>query len=222
MMKIVAVFLLVCSLVPEMTLKSVFVLGDSISMHYGSFLEETLKGTFLYDRKRDDGGVSDLGVPAGPNGGDSRMVLEYLKAKQKDPSFRPDILLVNCGLHDIKRDLKDDKALQIAPEQYRKNLKELYSITCEIGAKLIWIRTTPVVDAIHNNNNRQFLRFEEDLAKYNRIADSVFEELEVPILDLHQFTKSMGERSFIDHVHYDQRTRALQAAFIAGFLQRFR
>lgn len=206
---------------PEQGLKSLFVLGDSISIHYGPFLEKDLEGLFLYDRKRDDAGVSRAGVPVGANGGDSRMVLEYLKARQRDASFRPDILLVNCGLHDIKRDL-NTPTTQVPPEQYRTNLKSIYAIALEMGAKLIWVRTTPVVEAIHNRRSRQFHRFEEDLTNYNRIADRLFEELEVPVIDLHEFTRKLGEGVFIDHVHYDQSTRALQAAFIAGFLQSFR
>lgn len=218
---VLAVFLL-CFAAPDRPMKSLFVLGDSISMHYGPFLEENLRGSFKYDRKRDDAGAADLGVPEGPNGGDSGMVLEYLKARRADNSFRPDILLLNCGLHDIKRDLARDKGIQVASEQYRKNLEKIYSISKEIGSRLIWVRTTPVVDRIHNSQGRQFHRYESDLAIYNEIADGVFRTHQVPIVDLHHFTKELGEESFSDHVHYQEEIRALQAAFIAGFLQHFR
>lgn len=40
----------------------------------------------------------------------------------------------------------------------------------------------------------------------------------VPVLDLYQFTLNLGEESYIDHVHYNEKVRALQAAFIAGSL----
>ena len=218
---LLAVFML-CFAAPEQPMKTLFVLGDSISMHYGPYLEEDLQGTFEYDRKRDDAGVSDLGVPEGPNGGDSRMVLEYLKARRADASFRPDILLLNCGLHDIKRNLEREKGIQVASEQYRKNLEEIYSLSVEMGTRLIWVRTTPVVDRIHNSQSRQFHRYEADLTLYNEIADSVFQNHQVPIVDLNRFTKGMGEEAFSDHVHFHQEVRALQAAFIAGFLQHFR
>jgi len=222
MISVLLAFFVLYPVAPDQPMKSVFVLGDSISIHYGPYLEEDLRGVFRYNRKRDDAGLSDLGVPSGANGGDSRMVLEYLKAKREDSSFRPDILLVNCGLHDIKRDLEKNKALQVAPEQYRENLEGIHLISGEIGAKLIWVRTTPVVDEIHNSHSRQFHRYEKDLATYNEIADSVFDCHGIPIVDLHHFTKNLGQEVFIDHVHYDHKTRALQAAFIAGFLQRFR
>jgi len=211
-----------CSAPQAQQMKSVFVLGDSISMHYGPFLEEALSGVFLYDRKRDDAGLSEVGVPAGENGGDSRMVLEYLKTMSSDPSFRPDILLLNCGLHDIKRNLENNKELQVSPGHYRENLEKIYSISAAMGTQLIWVRTTPVVNTIHNKEGRQFYRYEDDLSKYNGIGDSVFRSRGVPIVDLYVFTKKLGPEVFVDHVHYDQKTRALQAAFIAGFLQNFR
>ena len=81
----------------------VFVIGDSISIQYGPYLEQYLHGFYEYDRKRDEGFSSaNLDLPAGANGGDSKMVLDYLKQRLEDPGFSPDVLLLNCGLHDIK------------------------------------------------------------------------------------------------------------------------
>jgi hypothetical protein len=203
-------------------MKSLFVIGDSISIHYGPYLEQALEGSFSYDRKRDDAGLSNQRVPAGENGGDSAMVLEYLKAKSRDSSFRPDLLLLNCGLHDIKRDHEEGGKLQVPPVQYRRNLEEIFSISVALGTQLIWVRTTAVVDAIHNKLGLQFHRYERDLDEYNRIADDVFRERGVPTVDLYTFTRKQGSEVFIDHVHYNQKTRALQAAFIAGFMQQFK
>jgi hypothetical protein len=201
--------------------RKLFVVGDSISMHYGPYLEDYLRGTLEYDRKRDNGGATEGGVPEGANGGDSGMVLHYLTARSKDPSFRPDILLVNCGLHDIKRNLERNKSLQVPLGRYRENLQSIHVISREIGARLIWVRSTPVVDTIHNQKGRTFYRYAADLDAYNRVADEFFAGVEVPVIDLYTFTARLGNRAFIDHVHYDQETRALQAAYIAGFLQEY-
>jgi hypothetical protein len=38
------------------------------------------------------------------------------------------------------------------------------------------------------------------------------------IIDLYTFTLHYGNSHYIDHVHFDPATRALQAAFIAGYL----
>ncbi len=65
-------------------MKNLFVIGDSISMHYGPYLESFLKNRFVYDRKRAKAGEkTDLDYPSGENGGDSRMVLGYIAANRE-------------------------------------------------------------------------------------------------------------------------------------------
>ena len=87
-----------------------FVIGDSISIFYGPYLKKYVEGKFDYDRKRDKGeAMKNLDNPVGANGGDSRMVLSYLKELSADPSFKADVLLLNCGLHDVKTDPKTGK-----------------------------------------------------------------------------------------------------------------
>lgn len=43
-------------------------------------------------------------------------------------------------------------------------------------------------------------------------------EHKVPIIDLYFFTKNLGEDIHIDGVHFKNKIRALQAAFIAGYV----
>jgi lysophospholipase L1-like esterase len=198
-------------------LPDVFVIGDSISMQYGPYLEEYLTGSAKYERKMDNAGVDPaLGVPE-VNGGDSHMVLEYLRAKILDPSFKPDFLLLNCGLHDIKRNGETNEP-QVSPDDYRENLTAILDLLKPKSIRVVWIRTTPVVDAIHNTKSKAFRRHEADLSLYNQIADQVMQSRDIPMIDLHAFTAKLGEEQFIDHVHYNESTRKLQAAFIAGYL----
>lgn len=197
---------------------SVFLIGDSISIQYGPYLEKYLEGTIDLSRKQDDGqAAKNLDVPVGANGGDSRMVLEYLKKKLKEPGFAPDYLLLNCGLHDIKHNTPDEK-IQVAEEEYRKNLQEIIQLVGEKKIRIIWMRTTPVVDSIHNKS-KGIKRYATDVATYNQIADNIFSRKKIPMIDLFTFTQKLGNEQFIDHVHYNESTRSLQAAYIAGFLQ---
>jgi len=199
-------------------LPTVFVIGDSISIQYGPFLEQYVQGVFIYDRKRDDGQSSaNLDNPSGANGGDSGMVLEYVKIKLADASFKPDILLLNCGLHDIKTPVGTDQK-QVSLDRYKENLVEIFDLLTARGIQLIWMRTTPVDDAQHNSRQQSFHRFAADLEAYNAAADAIFRSREVPIIDLFQFTRNLGDDLFIDHVHYGEDVRSKQAAFIAGFL----
>ena len=207
---------IVCSIAFGLkSMPEVFVVGDSISMQYGPYLEAYLKGTASYQRKTDNAGVApELGVPE-VNGGDSRMVLEYLKAKTKDSDFRPDYLLLNCGLHDIKRDV-ETKELQVSATDYRENLQDIVELLTKYKIQVIWVRTTPVVDSIHNSKSKRFHRFSSDLKAYNEIADQVMVKNQVPVIDLYSFTWNLGVEQFMDHVHYREEARKLQAAYIAG------
>ena len=121
--KIILLLLLATGLVAwKESVPSVFLIGDSISIQYGPFLEQYLDGTVAFDRKKDDGQAEkNLDIPVGANGGDSRMVLAYLKTKIKDPTFKPDYLVLNCGLHDIKHSQADGK-IQVDEKEYRENL----------------------------------------------------------------------------------------------------
>ena len=177
------------------------------------------KGRNEYDRKRDEGAdSSNLDVPKGANGGDSGMVLAYLKAKLKTPDFQPDIVLINCGLHDIKTNVESGKK-QVALASYKENLEQIHALLANKGIPMIWVRTTPVDDEQHNSKQQSFHRYAADVANYNEVADKVFRARSVPIIDLHQFTLNLGEGLFTDHVHFGEDTRTKQAAFISGFLQ---
>lgn len=170
-----------------------FVVGDSISMQYGPYLEQYLKGHYSYDRKREEpSSPESTEKPKYANGGDSDRVLAYLQNKLKAPNFRPDVLLVNCGLHDIKTDVQTGKK-QVDLETYKQNLEQIYDLVAKNGISMVWVRTTPVDDTQHNSKQQTFHRYAADVAMYNEVADTIFESRKVPIIDLHQFTLNLGE-----------------------------
>lgn len=202
-------------------MKSVFVIGDSISIQYGPYLEQALNGVCSYDRKE---GVSaalvDLNIPTGANGGDSSMVLPYVKDKYSDPTFRPDILLLNCGLHDIK--ISNDKQ-QVSLEDYRTNLQAILDCVGD-NSNLVWVRSTPVVDEIHNADKNSaskgavFKRYAKDLEAYNSAADEIMEGAGKMCIDLYGFTKTLGPDAYCDHVHFHEAVRKQQGEYIAKVL----
>lgn len=197
--------------------KKLFLLGDSISMQYSPYLEKMLAGKFSIIRKQDNGeGIQNLDVPKGSNIGDSRMALKYIKFKLSDEKFTPDLITLNCGLHDIKRN-PTTQAIAVDTAEYRQNLKEIAAIIAKRKIEMIWIRTTAVVDSIHLKN-KGFNRYAKDLQKYNSISDEVFKNANVKSIDLYTFTKSLGGNRYVDHVHYNDETKMLQAAYISGFL----
>lgn len=203
-----------------MSLPLVYVIGDSISIQYGPYLEQYLHGRFRYERKS---GVSEallnLDVPQGANGGDSRMVLAYLRERVQDPLWKPDYLLINCGLHDIKTAPATGQT-QVDIDAYRQHLMSICRLCRDAKLRMLWVTTTPVDDAQHNERSgASFHRYARDLQRYNNVADEVMQHFEVRVLDLHQFTLRLGGTEvFCDHVHYTEPVRRLQAAWISGFL----
>ena len=103
-------------------MQSIFVIGDSISIQYGPWLAKFLQGRYSYRRKEgSQEALLDLDIPEGANGGDSSMVLAYIQAAGDHHEIgHPDLLLLNCGLHDIKTDPETGK-MQRSPEEYRQN-----------------------------------------------------------------------------------------------------
>jgi len=205
------------------SMRSVFVVGDSISIHYGPFLEQMLHGRLAYARKgSEDAALAEamrnLDLPDGANGGDSSRVMSYLQMRCADENFQPDLLVLNCGLHDLKRALPT-KDLQIDLTIYARNLRAIITLLRDRHIALAWVRTTPAVDAIHNSKSRDFHRFAADVADYNRTADGIMIESGAQMIDLHRFTDTLGgDERFCDHIHFTEAIRRLQAAYIAGHL----
>lgn len=223
-----AFLLLFCLLSPLQLVASplprLFVIGDSISIQYGPHLERFLSGSFAYDRKRDAAGAKaeqNLDVPRGANGGDSAMVLAYLRARAAGEPIEAGVLLLNCGLHDIKTDIAT-QAKQVPPDAYARNLRAILAEARRMNLHVVWVRTTPVITEIHNARSRSFHRFAADVADYNAIADEIMAETKVPVIDLHGFSARFVPAGFVDHVHFSEDVREKQAAFIAGALGMWR
>lgn len=195
----------------------VFVVGDSISIQYGPHLKDLLPPRFAYDRKGGDEALRNLDRAVGANGGDSAMVLDYLRQRRDAGGIPADVLLLNCGLHDIKTDPATG-AKQVPPAAYESNLRAIAGLVRGMGLRLVWIRTTPCDEAVHNRLQASFHRFAADNLAYNAVADRVMAEAGVAAIDLHGFTSRLGPDPYCDHVHFRPEVRVAQAAYLAGWL----
>jgi len=198
-------------------MRKLFIVGDSISIQYGPYVKALTADYLHYDRKRGEAeALVDLDKPVGANGGDSSMVLAYLLEEQSK-GVQYDVLLVNCGLHDIKTDIVT-KEKQISLNEYANNLERIVEIAQTMSRQFIWVKTTDAVEEVHNKPDSSFHRFHEDVVTYNACADEIMEKHGVPTIDLYTFTRTFGEEAYCDHVHYNEDIRRLQAAYIVGFL----
>ncbi len=194
-------------------MKALHVIGDSISMHYGPYLEKFMASSCKYSRK--DGRVENLDLPEGANGGDSSMVLEYLR-ECMIKQLHWDLLVINCGLHDIK---KYNGKYQINSLEYKNNLEQIFDYAKTLCRQIIWVRTTPVFDDTHNSLMKQFERYNVDVEKYNKIADNIAQSHGLWIIDLYSFCHSFDfSELYDDHVHFKTEIQKLQGAYIAGHI----
>ena len=205
-------------------MKNMFLIGDSISLYYHKYLKEILNGKVYYFRKGNEDEIkSALNTPNNPygaNGGDSELVVSYME-NMVENGKKYDLLLVNCGLHDIRIDRENLKR-QISEEKYKQNLEKIVKLALKITNKLIWINTTHVNNKIHNSREYGYLRFNEDVIKYNEIANEIMNKSNIEIIDLYKFTKSIeGDDMYKDHVHFIDNISKKQAEYIYDNIKKY-
>lgn len=203
------------------SLPRLFVLGDSISLQYGPYLERALQGCMQYRRK---GGLAEaeknLDIPKGANGGDSVACLHYVRHLLERGDVKTDVFMMNCGLHDTARRLPD-RALSVDIETYEANLNALLTEIGKMSESIVWVRTTPVCEAHHNADpEEQAHRYQSEVDAYNAVADRVMQTAGVPSIDLHHFTRNQGDIADLspDGRHFIDSVKAAQGAYIAGWL----
>ena len=197
-----------------------YVLGDSISLQYGPYLEANLQGIASYARKEGtEEALRDLDEAQGANGGPSTRVRAFLEAMAADKGIDADVMLLNCGLHDLKKD-KETGTHQVPLDEYSANLTSIIELVRSMGIYLVWVRTTPVDNDLADQHHSvmSFSRTLEDCQAYNQVADDIMHRAGVPLLDLFTFTVNLGKDVFSDHAHFLPEVREKQGAYIAGWL----
>ena len=110
----------------------VVLIGDSIRMGYQDHVVSQLAGR------------AEVWAPE-PNGGDSRNVLAHLD--QWALARQPNLVHVNCGLHDLKRAFGAESEVSLA--EYERNVRQiLQRLQRELNGAVVWATTTPVVFAV--------------------------------------------------------------------------
>ena len=167
----------------------VVLIGDSIRMGYQDHVASQLAGR------------AEIWVPK-ENGGDSRNVLAHLD--QWAFSRQPDLVHVNCGLHDLKRAFGAKSSVPL--DEYEGNVRQiLQKLQRELNGAVVWATTTPVDENWHHQN-KGFDRLEADVAAYNAAARAVAEDIGVPIDDLFAVVEREGKARLLtqDGVHFTE------------------
>ena len=200
----------------------VLLVGDSISLDYGKYLRDFIREDIqIFGREGVEEAYQNLDIPIGGNGGDSNRVLAYIQELDREYKLNFEYFVFNCGLHDIKRKLHTEP-LQVDPERYVSNLKQILEIMKRNQVKTIFINTTPA-DESRYKDIPEFIRHSEDVLKYNILAEEVMNRHKVDVIDLFGFTDALeekGDELFRDHTHFQSKVIRLQVAYIAGALNK--
>jgi lysophospholipase L1-like esterase len=187
-------------------MKTLLLIGDSVRKDY-----QPLVGRML-------AGAVEVRGPE-ENCGDSRSVLAHLD----DWVFSrpPDLVHINCGLHDIKRDFgQTRRAVPLA--EYRRNVRDILARLVAANLAVIWASTTPVNEAWHHRL-KPFDRMAADVDAYNAAAGAIAGELGVCVDDLHAAVMTAGRDRLLlpDGVHFNPDGRETQArAVVAAVRER--
>ena len=182
------------------SLPLVVLIGDSIRMGYQDQVVNQLAGR------------AEVWVPK-ENGGDSRNVLAHLD--QWVFSRQPDLVHVNCGLHDLKRAF--GAASEVSLAEYEGNVRQiLQRLQRELNGAVVWATTTPVDENWHHQN-KGFDRLEADVEAYNVAARAVAEDIGVPIDDLFAVVEREGKARLLtqDGVHFIEEGSQLLGRVVA-------
>lgn len=186
-------------------MQELILIGDSIRMGYQADVIRALSE------------LAEVWAPT-QNGGNSANILQHLN--EWIISRSPDVVHINCGLHDLRKDFDTGKPA-IPITQYESNLRALLGrILAETSCTVIWATTTPVNETWHHER-KGFDRLETDVAAYNAVALKVADDLGIPINDLFGVITDAGRDSYLtsDGVHFTPAGCTLLGKAVAQFVK---
>lgn len=183
---------------------NVALIGDSIRLFSEPFVRHRLSARFK------------LRSPA-DNCRSSRNVADRIQGWV--PPGTTDIVHVNCGLHDIRRDIGRRRPVS-SPEEYVANLRHIFTYLADTGASVIWATSTPIRESVHDGieSPRWHLA---DLVAYNRLSVELAASFGFRINDLYgRLAGAAAERLLMhDGVHFNQVGNQLIGKYVAAAIQ---
>lgn len=173
-----------------MKMKHVVLIGDSLRRHYQPAVAAALAGE------------AELRGPA-ENCGSSRHVREMLQVWLS--GHDPDIIHLNCGLHDLRYD-PGSSAPMVSPAEYADNLEHVFAALKSIGrGQIIWASSTPIDERRHQAA-RASRRYAADVEAYNAIARGVANRYGAEFNDLYSAVVEAGPEALLkdDGVHFTE------------------
>jgi len=197
--------------------KMVFFSGDSICGGYKVFLKEALEGGKLVTVHSSELARQFPKTKPGPIPfWKSSGLVVWLETYYRDPAFRPDILLLNTGIHDRLG----------STEQYVKNLTKIIEIAKRHDCRLVWVNTTPVNEVQLKRQTRPRdpeKTNDKRIRELNEAAQALMSKNGIPVIDLYSFVKKAiaeagPEEACFDFFHHKPAIRKKQGESLASSL----
>lgn len=187
-------------------MKQVFLLGDSIRIGNGGGVG------YEYFLRQQTQGRWNCWSPV-ENCQFAQYALRHLHQWAAEcPAAEIDLVIWNCGLWDVLRMFGDGPLTP--PETYELMLHRLVR---RIGllfprAGQLFLTSTPTLEERYTGPS---IRRNEDIRRYNALAQDVMSEAGVPVLDLYKAAEAFPLSWRADHVHYTQEgSQALAQAIV--------
>lgn len=188
-------------------MKTVILWGDSIRIGYCGFVADEL------------GARAQVSWPS-VNCENSTSVLANWQGWLG--AAKPDVLHLNCGLHDIKTVSPRRRDLVVPLKFYRRNLEVLFEELrfASPDARLIFATTTPVIESLTAGANRIFHRYNANVEAINEAAREVAARHDVEINDLWKLVMERGPDTMInpDGAHFDEAGSRILGHAVARFI----
>jgi len=129
-----------------------------------------------------------------------------------------DIVHINCGLHDVRREPGQDSPRR-TPDDYVASLRSIFDYLATNAGSVIWATTTPVDETLHGGIDMPRWHA-ADVSTYNRVSVELAIDYGFRINDIHGHLSKATERLFLpDGVHFNDAGNQLIGRHIATAIQ---
>lgn len=168
-------------------MKNLYLIGDSIRMGYDKSVKKSLEGKANV-------------IYADENNRFASYVLRYFHEYLKDVKGEDiDVVHWNAGLWDCLRLFEEEPHTPI--DVYAYYIDRICVRIKKIcpNAKVIFATSTKVIP---ERTNKNFMRYNEDVEKYNKVAVDIVKKYGFEVNDLYSLSATLPEEAHSDWVHY--------------------
>ena len=190
-------------------MKNVMLWGDSIRIGYAPFVAKYLDG---------------VAAVRWPNVNCENSTVFLANWQGWLGAAKPDVLHLNCGLHDVKTVSPRRRDLVVPIEFYRRNLEILFE---ELRyalpeTRLVFATTTPVIQSLTAGRS-SFHRYNANVEEFNDAAREVAISHDVEINDLWKLVSERGPEKMIeaDGAHPNEANSRILGEAVANFIRPF-